>query len=78
MPCHTFYPDVVSNDTVIDDLRKVAALYGEKDDELAMAMAVYMLGFNTYMGFSDTVQPELGTDKDEMLKRIYEYAEKIK
>ena len=68
----------VPHDTVIDDLRKVAALYGEKDDELAMAMAVYMLGFNTYMGFSDTVQPELGTDKDEMLKRIYEYAEKIK
>ena len=46
----------VPHDTVIDDLRKVAALYGEKDDELAMAMAVYMLGFNTYMGFSDTVQ----------------------
>ena len=67
----------VPHDTVIDDLRKVAALYGERDDELAMAMAVYMLGFNTYMGFSDIVQPELGTDKDEMLKRIYEYVERI-
>ena len=66
----------VPHDTVIEDLRKVAVLYCEKDDELAMAMAVYMLGFSTYMGFNDTVQPELGTGKDEMLKRIYEYVER--
>ena len=68
----------VPHDTVIEDLRKVAALYGEKDDELAMAMAVYMLGFNTYMGLNDTVQGELGSDKEEMLKRIYEYVERVK
>ena len=67
----------VPHDTVIEDLRKVAVLYGEKDDELAMAMAVYMLGFNTYMGFNDTVQGELGSDKEGMLKRIYEYVEKV-
>lgn len=67
----------VPHDTVIEDLRKVAALYGEKDNELAMAMAVYMLGFNTYMGFNDTVQQELGNDKERILKRIYEYAERV-
>ena len=67
----------VPHDTVIDDLRKVAALYGERDDELAMAMAVYMLGFNTYLGFNDTVQQELGGDKEGMLKRIYEYVERL-
>ena len=68
----------VPHDTVIEDLRKAAALYGEKDDELAMAMAVYMLGFNTYMGFNDTVQQELGSDKEGVLKRIYEYVERIR
>ena len=67
----------VPDDTVIEELRKIAALYGEKDEELAMAMAVYMLGFNTYMGFNDTVQQELGSDKEGMLKRIYEYVEKV-
>ncbi len=68
----------VPHDTVIEDLRKAAALYDEKDDELAMAMAVYMLGFNTYMGFNDTVQQELGSDKEGVLKRIYEYVERLR
>ena len=43
----------VPHDTVIDELRKVESLYGEENGELSMAMAVYMLGFNTYMGFGD-------------------------
>ena len=42
-----------------------------------MAMAVYMLGFNTYMGFGDKICGELGEDKDGMLERIYEYAKKL-
>ena len=29
-----------------------------------LAMAVYMLGFNTYMGFGDKIRGELGEDKD--------------
>ena len=63
----------VPHDTVIDELRKVASLYGDENGELSMAMAVYMLGFNTYMGFGDKVRGELGDDKDGMFKRIYEY-----
>ena len=27
-------------------------------------MAVYMLGFNTYMGFGDKIRGELGENKD--------------
>lgn len=52
-----------------------AILTGEEDAfyKMSMAMAVYMLGFNTYMGFGDKVRGELGDDKDGMLKRIYEY-----
>lgn len=67
----------VPHDTVIDELRKVASLYGDENDELSMAMAVYMLGFNTYMGFGDKIRGELGEDKDGMLKRIYEYVRKM-
>ena len=66
-----------NHDTVIDELRKVASLYGDENDELSMAMAVYMLGFNTYMGFGDKICGELGEDKDGMLERIYEYAKKL-
>ena len=64
--------------TVIDELRKVASLYGDENDELSMAMAVYMPGFNTYMGFGDKIRGELGEDKDGMLKRIYEYVKRLK
>ena len=67
----------VPHDTVIDELRKVASLYSDENDELSMAMAVYMLGFNTYMGFGDKIRGELGEDKDGMLKRIYEYVKRF-
>ena len=49
-----------------------------KTAQLSMAMAVYMLGFNTYMGFGDKIRGELGEDKDGMLKRIYEYVKWLK
>ena len=68
----------VPHDTVIDELRKVASLYGDENGELSMAMAVYMLGFNTYMGFGDKMQTKFALDsKDGMLKRIYEYAKNL-
>ena len=56
-----------------------AILTGEEDAfyKMSMAMAVYMLGFNTYMGFGDKIRGELGEDKDGMLKRIYEYVKKL-
>lgn len=37
-------------------------------------MAVYMLGFNTYMGFENKILDESGEDRTGMLKRIYEFA----
>lgn len=64
----------VPHDTVIDELKKVASLYGEEDDELSMAMAVYMLGFNTYLGFREQIPDEFGEDGEAALKRVYEYA----
>ena len=67
----------VPHDTVSDELEKVASLYKNENRELSMAMAVYMLGFNTYMGFSDRILGELGGTKDGMLKRIYEYVKQF-
>lgn len=58
----------VPHDTVIDELRKVASLYSDEDNELSMAMAVYMLGFNTYTGFGDKIRGELEENNDGMLK----------
>ena len=65
-------------DTVIQELKSVAALYAEQTEDLAMAMAVYMFGFNTYMGFRDKAELQFGKRDTEMLKRIYEYAKNFR
>lgn len=66
----------VPHDTVIDELRKVAALRTGESENLAMAMAVYMLGFNTYMGFGNEMEIGLESGNEGLLKWIYEYAKK--
>ena len=43
---------------------------------LAMAMAVYMLGFSTYQGFAEQIGQKIGVGKDTLLKQLYEYAKK--
>ncbi len=42
---------VVPHDTVIDELKALAKEQHIDDENLAVAMAVYMLGFGTYEGF---------------------------
>ena len=46
----------VPRDTVIQELRNVAALYEKQSEELSMSMAVCMLGFSSYMGFKDQME----------------------
>ncbi len=67
---------LIPNDTVLQELKNIAAQLGEESEKLAMAMAVYMLGFSTYNGFKDYIADDIGQD-DAMLKRIYEYAKKF-
>lgn len=67
----------VPEDTVIQELQKVAGLYSDKANDLAMAMAVYMLGFNTYKGFDKGEVLPLSGINDSMLKRIYAYAKEL-
>ena len=42
---------LVPHDTVIDELRELAAKQNIESEDLAIAMAAYMLGFGTYKGF---------------------------
>ena len=61
----------VPNDTVFSELSRIARKTGEIDTNLAMAMAIYLLGFSSYIGFADVLP---GNDSTT-LKRLYEYAE---
>lgn len=67
----------VPHDTVLAELKRVAGQMGELDEELAMAMAIYLLGFSTYEGFSKAVGNVINDVDDNMLRRIYEYAKRI-
>lgn len=67
----------VPKDTVVQELRKVAELYTDQTEDIAMAMAVYMLGFSTYLGFNNQYKGELVGEVDTTLKRLYEYAKRL-
>lgn len=67
----------VPKDTVIDELHNVAELYADNTEELSMAMAVYMLGFNTYKGFEEKIMQWVGGENEGILKRMYKYAKKL-
>ena len=65
------------HDTVLIELKRVAGQMGELDEEIAMAMAVYLLGFSTYKGFLNAAGNAVKDADDNMLRRIYEYAKRI-
>lgn len=67
----------IPHDTVIDELRVLANLFGGEQSGYSMALAVYMLGFSTYMGFCDIAKIQDTVRTDDILKRIYQYAKKI-
>lgn len=64
----------VPNDTVYGELSKIANKTGEMDPNLAMAMAVYLLGFSSYKGFAAALPGK----NANTLKRLYEFAQLIK
>lgn len=66
----------VPSDTVVQELKGAAGLYEGYPEDLAMAMAVYMLGFSTYQGFAEQIGQKIGVGKDTLLKQLYEYAQK--
>lgn len=56
------------NDIVYEELKKISEKMDIQSNELSMAMAIYLLGFNTYNGFQED---------GNMLNRLYEYASRI-
>ena len=68
----------VPHDTVLEELQNISKAVDATSGELAMAIAVYLLGFSTYHGFSGYLgEDKSKTQDDAMLKRLYEYAKKI-
>ena len=66
----------VPHDTVIQELRTLANRTDEINENLAMSIAVYLLGFNTYNGFLRLVA-ETESTEENFLKRIYAYAKAV-
>ncbi|MBO6108015.1 MAG: Eco47II family restriction endonuclease [Eubacterium sp.] len=67
----------VPHDSVLMELKHIAKKMNTDDENLAMAMAVYLLGFNTYEGFSKAAGNILDEIDDNTLRRLYEYAKRI-
>lgn len=67
----------VPHDSVMSELRRIAKEMNTEDENLAMALAVYLLGFSTYNGFSKVAVNVVDDVDENALKRIYEYARRI-
>lgn len=67
----------VPHDSVMSELRRIAKEMNTDDENLAMALAVYLLGFSTYYGFSKVAGNVVDDVDENALKRIYEYARRI-
>ena len=67
----------VPNDSVFEELKRLAKLTGESDEKLAMALAVYLLGFSTYSGFDKLLFGQDAFPESNLMKRLYEYAKRL-
>lgn len=67
----------VPHDSVMSELRRIAKEMNTDDENLAMSLAVYLLGFSTYNGFSKVAGNVVDDVDENALKRIYEYAKRI-
>lgn len=66
----------IPHDSVLSELKRIAAKTGEADEDIAMAMAVYLLGFSTYAGFEEVAATVIDDKDENRLKRLYEYAKR--
>ena len=67
----------VPHDSVMSELHRIANQMHTDDEGLAISLAVYLLGFSTYNGFSKVVGDVVGKFDENALRRIYEYAKRI-
>ena len=66
----------IPQDTVLGELEQIARNVCGNSENMAMAMAVYMLGFSSYNGFKNyLIEDDLKSDSG--MKRLYEYAKSL-
>lgn len=49
---NTLNNTIIPHDTVIDELKEISSKQNIKSNDLAISMAIYLLGFGTYNGFN--------------------------
>ena len=66
----------VPHDSVIAELKNIAYSINKNDNDLAMAMSIYLLGFSSYIGFDkfSVNQVDAGSNS---LKILYEFAKRL-
>ena len=64
---------VVPKDTVYQELKQLSKRFKMRNEDLSIAMAVYMLGFSSYKGFIQLL-PENETDTNKIIYKLYEWA----
>ncbi len=68
----------VPKDSVLDELRGIAKISGGDNDDIAMAIAVYLLGFSSYLGFAENEGIAIDIWNDEgNIARLCEYAKRF-
>ncbi len=61
----------IPHDAVLQELKNIADMSGRETEDMALAIAVYMLGFNSYLSFSDLIGNGRESFDNSYLKRIY-------
>lgn len=67
----------VPHDTVLQQLEEIVASSGRKMDDMSMAIAIYMLGFDSYLGFEKLLENDGNEAGKECLNRIGSYEKRM-
>ena len=66
----------VPHDTVLQQLEEVVAASGREMDDMSMAVAIYMLGFDSYLGFKGLLEND-GSASGKSLERTNSYEKRM-
>lgn len=67
----------IPHDTVLQQLEEIVASPGRKMDDMSMAIAIYMLGFDSYLGFEKLMENDGNEAGKECLDRIGSYEKRM-
>lgn len=67
----------IPHDTVFHELQGIAQGIERPERDISFAMAVYLLGFSSYMGFKDLLPGSLTDKEGDTLQSLYEYAKGV-